>query len=318
MKTIQSPELVKRMADDPWFADANLDLSGMPQYLQPSIQPEADPFEQVPQPKPLTAREREKIAASDPLTVQECVDDLATSGHWSPDEKQAVLAKFSPAPKRPFYVGNQWKCSAEYLPGSGWQVRAEHSEDGTLQAFKVPGIRRDDFDSVVERSISYLAAVSHNKKPYRDLTPGELDDVARLASGGDIGSMFQAGERYIAYALADYANDDEFNLNDCRNDTRFTPLWDSACWFVFLQGRPDVTEDGQRYIEQLLEGRTVTINSLWNAYETWLADKAKGSTGRLFNREPEPEPEVNLDALSDDEIAAQLRATRLYAARGNR
>ena len=317
MRTTPSPKLQERLKDDPFYTPGmSLDVSGLPTEYHPVAVQEDDPFAQKPEPKMLTLAERQRIAEHDPETVAEAVSDLATANHWSPDEKQAVLSKFHPQPKRTFYVGSDWTCSAEYLPGSGWQVRAEH-DDGVTQAFKVPGIARHDFDSVVERSISFLAAISHSRKPYKDLTRPQLDDCGRMASRGDLGSILTAAEMFVAYALSDYSDSDDFNLIDCRGDERYIELWDSACWFAVKQGVPGLTPEAEAYMSDLLADKAITINSLLGAYDEWKSDRM-ASKSRLFNSAPEPEPEVNLDALSDDEIEAQLRATRLYAARGNR
>lgn len=320
MKTRTSPALIVRMKDDPWFTpDTQLDTSGLSPDFRPQIVEEPDPFTPAPEPRFLTAAEREKLAARDPELVTEAITELAKAGKWTSQDVQSVLLKFHPAPQRTFFVGC-WNCSAEFVRGT-WQVKAHNEETGEQEQFKTPGIDREDTDSLIEASISRLTALDRNRKPYRELNPGELDSVARIASAGDIGSMFRAGEMYLGYALDRFADDDSFNLADCQGDTRFTPLWTECAWYVFLQGRPDIDAEAQQFMEQALQDRVITLNSLWNAYELWQSEKQKRSRGLLFSGSnvAEPESAPDLDTLSDAQIADTLRETRKFiAGRGKR
>jgi hypothetical protein len=271
-------DLDAAMKGDPFY-NPDVPLSGV---IFTNIAPKPDPFEQA---------EAENPGADFRRFIQETENEKLAQAHT-------------------FYAG-EWRVQIRYKAGK-WICNASNQDSGETKSFTLANVGSDR-DSAMSSAGAYLRKFA---PPWQQLTPAQLTEISRIASGGGP-SLETALYRYLKYAIP--------NLDrDVTNDPVYQPLCDEVCWFVFRHGYIDVTDEAAEWMQTQLGERAVTINSLYAARELWQAHKIKRDKGRLFAgtalaEQAEPTAEQiteQLDSLSDESLEAlRVRTAQLNARR---
>jgi hypothetical protein len=269
-------DLDAAMKGDPFY-NPDVPLSGV---IFTNIAPKPDPFEQA---------EAENPGADFRKFIQETENEKLAQAHT-------------------FYAG-EWKASM-FLKARKWHVTA--SDGIETKSFTLANVGSDR-DAAMTSAGAYLRKFA---PPWRELTPTQLIEVSRIASGGGPAVM-DALHRYLSYALPGIDR-------DVTNDPAYQPLCDEVCWFVFRHAHVDVTDEAAEWMQTQLGERATTINALYAVRELWQAHKAKRDKGLLFrgtalDHEQQPTQDeivAQIDGLTDDALESlRVRTAQLNARR---
>ena len=303
MAKYDTSALDKRMKeiDDPWYTpgDTQLDTAGLSVGSEYRPKMVDDGFD-----VPLATSERYKDNWANSATLDpEVISSLAEIPKEKLTEDEKAILKHV-EDKNPSFKFNipGYKVTAQWIKG-GWVCKAESTEGEDTLSVRFGDVPKDDRERVMTRATKHFAP----KKLWRELTPGELQQVARYASYGTLASVLQAATIYCQFALDDinYGIDDSATLQYSLD--KYADLLDEAAWCVFQYSKIDLREEDLDDIATILAGRPATINNLFAAYDIFKRQKSQEllHNKKLFNSEPEPEPEptyADFDSLSDAEI----------------
>lgn len=303
-----NPALLEALKDDPWFQTIDpktLDTSGLSAGFKP-ISEDTNDFDVplVNQKAQTKSAQLHNALLSDP----EILEELASKQYRTPEEDE-VLKQYDKNPSFTFHT-HGYRVAARWDKNSWACVAVSEEDTSERRSFKLGGLTRFDKDAVMSQATQYLVP----KKPWRDLSDGELDTISRMASAQALPELIKAAEQYCFWALDRYTDDPDFNPID----SRFQSLYSEAAWYVFIQAHVDLDNAAVEWMKEKLGNRAPTVNALFAVYDLWQRENKRLISSRLFNSEAEPEPESqpSLDDLSDKEIASlRLQSMRMAARR---
>lgn len=164
------------------------------------------------------------------------------------------------------WVNNHWECTAKDKHGN-------YQEDTVYVATYTDG------SAIPKNALADLhAACEYHYAPplkWRELTPGELSVVAEIASVGLADSVDKAAEEYVKFALDQL---DPYDRAELGNSGDLEPLKVQALVWCFYQANPDLKKEDIKAIEDSLNDRIITANSLYAAKTIYMRGKSP-----LFN-----------------------------------
>jgi hypothetical protein len=273
--------------EDPFAVGANLDLSGFPQYQGALASDSTDAF----------LGEDTYLVAENKNSLKQGILSLVNSQDVEASQHLRAAGVEDATANKTFFLASGEKAIV-YLKGGIWKVTCFH-EDGTQETITTTAETREQAQTQVARFFSKKTLTS------RKLTEGELLYVTRLVQTG---KLEDALVNHVYFAIGEQAE----NFYD---DPRVTPFCNAACWFCFEQMEPNFTEEARAYMERYLANKpVVTIPLLRSAFESFEIEKARADRPVLLPREPAPEPEIDIEDLSDAEIAElKTRSLQEYA-----
>jgi hypothetical protein len=269
-------------ADDPFAADANLDLSAFPNLVDDSRPPvnTDDPFRAddgfntiIDTGKKDMKREIIRMVNetgdSDP-EIRQIIEQEGWRDHAKP--QKIVLGGKVPAIVR--LAGNHWKIKFVF--------------NGVQQEFK-----GSTEDSVISQGLRF---VSRNTGPVaKTLSADDEHFVARLAAAG---RFSEAAATYISLSYPNYEG------VDLTSDVRCKDTIDRAAWFIFLHGTPSYqdTPEARQFLEDYVQGRVVTVELLQVAYQAFRNRLLPPTVRKTNNPASRDEIAESFDELSDEEL----------------
>jgi hypothetical protein len=173
--------------------------------------------------------------------------------------------------------------------------------------------------SAPDRDALYAKLMKLAAKPtaIRQLTEAQLLEVARIAGSGDrVGAINTFLEHAIPEALAERYDDP----HQIVNDPTLRSFMDDVCEYVWLNSRLDATDsdDWQDWKARFVGQRPVSCALLDNAWEAFTDKRNRlvfADLPRTQEQPPESAPTISdLENLTDDEIAAQMKQQAKYNA----
>jgi hypothetical protein len=159
------------------------------------------------------------------------------------------------------------------------------------------------------RDDAAMAAARHvfNYRPdVRELDDEELQLCAWTAQGGD---AVEAASKYIGFAIRDAAEQGERILTN----PKYAETIDKAVFFAWSRSRNDYSlsdKEFPKFLRKYARHKRLTIALCDSAFDAYKAELRQAEQDA-----PPPEPEVNLEDLSDDQITAAYRGVAREMAR---
>lgn len=198
-----------------------------------------------------------------------------------------------------FFLASGEKATV-YLKGGIWRV-TRYSEDGSQETVKTTAETRE---AAQLQAAKYFAKKTVTIRP---LTPEEELYIIRLCH---LGRIEDALHNYLFYRCGEVDHDPV-------DDPRYVEVSNDCVWLLFEHSTPSFDENARAWMEQRLANRKVlNLQLLRVAFREYEIERAKADRVSLLPRtQPAPEPEINIEDLSDAEIAELKEKTLLEFSR---
>jgi hypothetical protein len=277
---------------DPFLgSDVNLDLSSYPQISNAVAGDSSDPF----------LGDDVHLVAENKNRLRDAVLRLANSrdGEVAEYLKQANIE--DPTAAKTFYLRNGDRATVHLGADNVWRV-ARHNEEGTQNTIRLPDAKTRE-----EAQTQAAQHFAQNEVRIRQLNAEEELYVIRLCQ---LGKLEDAISNYLYFRCGETAG-------AVAEDPRYLEVSNTCVWFVFEHSTPAFSEDARAFMQQRLANRKVlNYQILAASFREYEMEHARAGLSLLPQRHTEPEPvEIDLESLSDDEIASLKNQTMYEFAR---